>query len=79
MLNVRGMHIVTVGGFYIGSVDEGSANALGLTTEQTAMRWAGAIREAVADRGLLQEFMHSQTNVVNTFSATIAPDTKDKR
>lgn len=58
---VKGMPVLTVGGYYIGTVDNASAKAAGTTPATLAQRWADNIRSIVADTGSIQAYVAQLT------------------
>lgn len=58
---VKGMPVLTVGGYYIGTVDNASAKAAGTTPAGLAQRWASNIRGIVSDTGSIQAYVAQLT------------------
>ena len=54
---VKGQPVVTLGGYYIATVDGASAQAAGTTPAMLAERWAGALRGVLANRASVDSYV----------------------
>src|SRR4029453_2285112 len=54
---VKGAPVVTVGGYYVATVDANSAKAEGLTPAVLAERWANSLRKALSDKASTNSYV----------------------
>lgn len=54
---VSGQPIVTLGGFYVATVDAASAKRAGLTTAALASRWSGNLKQALSNQAAVRSYV----------------------
>lgn len=54
---VKGQPVLTVGGFYVGTVDAASARAAGTTPALLAQKWASGLKSALAQRASIDNYI----------------------
>lgn len=58
---VKGQPVITLGGFYVATVDAASAKAAGTTPTLLANRWAGSLKQALTDRKSVDQYVAQLT------------------
>ena len=58
---VKGLPVITLGGYQVVTVDSASAKAAGSTPAVLAGKWAGALRESLADQGSVTSYVAQLT------------------
>lgn len=58
---VKGLPVITLGGYQVVTVDSASAKAAGSTPAVLAGKWAGALRESLADQGSVSSYIAQLT------------------
>lgn len=67
---VKGMPVLTVGGYYVGTVDAATAKSERTTPAKLAQRWASDLRSLVSDSASMADYVAQLTGADNTAVAS---------
>lgn len=68
---VKGQPVLTLGGFYVGTVDAASAKAAGTTPALLAQKWAAGLKSALAQRDSVDNYI---AQISGTAGANVGSD-----
>ncbi len=69
IIYVNKQPILTLGGFYVASIDDTTAKRLGLTSGSLANRWASGLKTALSDRVAVNRYVYQLTGSANVGQA----------
>lgn len=70
----KGIPIITVGGYYIGTADNASAKAVGTTPAVLAQRWANSLKTLLSDQNSVNTYVAQLTGGDRTVAGNVSTD-----
>lgn len=58
---VKGLPVISIGGYYVSTIDNGTAKAAGTTPSLLAEKWAGALKQALSDSASVDSYIGQLT------------------